>query len=274
MDRQNIRAHWEKWSETFGTDLRATTKTWTLKAIEVDALARRIETLLGSDAKGLVLEAGCGNGANCLGLAQRFPGLNVHGFDFVSKMVSAARENAAINSLANRLSFEEGDVLKLSAIPNLAPNYKIVFTDRCLINLNSISLQKEALTALAEKVEPGGYLLMIENSQKTYDDQNLCRTLLGLEPRTPAAFNTFFDENQILPHLDAIRVDLIDVEDFVSLHDIVLYVLVPAVNGGKVDYDHPIVEAATRLNISLSAERPGAFGAFGQNRLFVCRKQS
>jgi hypothetical protein len=101
------------------------------------------------------------------------------------------------------LRFLEGDVLELSATPELHDVYDIVFTDRCLINLNTVDLQKNALTALVERIRADGYLLMIENSVQTYGEQNDCRSLLGLEARTPAAYNLFFDEREILPHLAA-----------------------------------------------------------------------
>ena len=90
--------------------------------------------------------------------------------------------------------------------------------------------------------------------------------------RTPAEFNHFFDEATLLPFLPKVGLEVLDIEDFISLHDLVLYVLVPMVNGGKVDYEHPMVEAATQLNIALSSLQPGGAGAFGQNRLYKCRK--
>jgi hypothetical protein len=51
-----------------------------------------------------------------------------------------------------------------------------------------------------------------------------------------------------------------------------LYVLVPATNGGEVDYDHPLVEAATKLSVAASSTRSGPFGSAGQNRLYLCKK--
>ena len=149
--------------------------------------------------------------------------------------------------------------------------YDVVFTDRCLINIKSVELQMRAITDLAARVRKGGHLIMIENSTATYDRQNHCRTLLDLPARTPAAFNLFFDETRILPHLKTLGFE-VEIEDFISLHDLMLYVLVPAINGGTVDYDHPLVHAATLLNIAVSAEISSAFGAFGQGRMFVCRK--
>ena len=114
---------------------------------------------------------------------------------------------------------------------------------------------------------------MIENCADTHAIQNHAREALGLKARPPAAFNHFFKESVILPYLeDSCGMDILATEDFISLHDLMLYVLVPAMNGGTIDYEHPLVELATQLNISINNERPNAFGAFGQNRMYLCQK--
>ena len=165
-------------------------------------------------------------------------------------------------------------MLELDRIEGLRPAYDAVFTDRCLINLNTAELQTRAISAIAARVRPGGLLFMIENSIQTYANQNRCREKIGLAARTPDPYNLFFDETRILPHLAAIGLEILEIEDFISLHDLILYVLVPAINGGHVDYEHPLVEAATKLTIAVSAEQPSAFGRFGQNRLYCCRAGS
>jgi SAM-dependent methyltransferase len=272
MDSEEIRRHWSSWANAYGGTLRATTKTWTAKALEIDALSRRIRSIMGEHGDGHLLEMGCGNGINCIELAKAFTRVRLDGVDFIPEMVSAATENSEKGEVEDRVRFFVGDAVGVESVLGLRSIYDAVFTVRCLINLNTLALQKRAISALAAKVQPGGYLLMIENSQATYRDQNHCREILGLKSRTPAAFNLFFEEAEIRQHIAEIGLDLIDVEDFISLHDLVLYVLVPAFNGGTVDYDHPLVQAATMLNKEVSAVRPSAFGAFGQNRLFVCRK--
>jgi hypothetical protein len=113
---------------------------------------------------------------------------------------------------------------------------------------------------------------MIENSQATYDHQNRYRELLGLPPRIPAAFNLFLDEQELFAHVPVAGLELVEIEDFISLHDLVLYVLVPAITNGTVDYEHPLVEAATKLSVEVSATTPSAFGAAGQNRLYAFRR--
>lgn len=273
MELQAIRAHWQNWARQYGTDLRATTKGSTAKAVEIDALTRALAAIARERGPALdVLEAGCGNGKNCLSLVDALPQARFTGFDFIPEMVEAANAvKAERPDGGERLEFFVGNVLEPMAPPS---SFDVVFTDRCLINLNTDALQHQAIATLARNVRPGGYLLMIENARQTYDRQNLAREAVGLDPRTPDRFNRFFDETTLRPFLPTVGLELVDVEDFISLHDLVLYVLVPMTNGGQVDYGHPMVAAATQLNSALSAIAPGSLGAWGQNRLYKCRKLS
>ena len=271
MDLNSIHKHWQDWATQYGTSLRATTKTSTAKAIELDALTRAlvgIEAEIGQELR--ILEVGCGNGHNCLSLLDRHPKSSFTGVDFIEKMVESANLGKAESNVSDeRLIFQVGNVLELTLPANF---FDVIFTDRCLINLNNDALQQQAISSLTDRLKPGGFLLMIENCKQTYDTQNQARESVGLTKRTPADFNHFFDESTLLPFLPSVGLELLDIEDFISLHDIVLYVLVPMLNGGKVDYEHPFVEAATKLNITMSSVNPNGFGAYGQNRLYKCRK--
>lgn len=269
------REHWQQSAAMYGRSLEATTKTWTAKRLELDALVRRFTLILdGTDRAGAVLEAGCGNGVNCLELASTFPNLSVDGVDYIPAMVAAAEQNRAAAAHGDQVRFFVGDVLHMDDVQELRPEYDIVFTDRCLINLGSVEEQQLGISSLAAKVKPGGHLVMIENSAATYASQNLLRTVLGLEPRTPAPFNLFFDEAEILAHILSLDLKVIEIEDFMSLHDLVLYVLVPAGNGGEIDYGHQMVQTATTLSQAASAAARSPFGAVGQNRLYCCQKLS
>jgi SAM-dependent methyltransferase len=272
MDNEAIRLHWQSWAREHGASLRATTKTATAKYLELDALARAFRRIINDHppAKS-VLEVGCGNGENLLHLAETFPHLRFTGMDFIPEMIAAAKGRGQERGLSDRIRYLQGDVLNLPA--DLDARYDIIFTDRCIINLNTADRQKSALSGLCARLPVGGYLVMIENNTKTYAKQNHARELLGLPARQPAEFNCFLDEASTLRHLDErCGMQTLDVEDFISLHDLALYVLVPAINGGAVDYDHPLVHAATKLSLAASAEQPGTFGDFGQNRLYLCRK--
>jgi SAM-dependent methyltransferase len=271
MTLESIRQHWHGWATQYGTGLRATTKASSAKIIEIDALVRAVRGVALERGDRLnILEAGCGNGQNCLALADTFPQARFTGVDFIEAMIAAANHLKKERAIPDdRLAFQVGDVLDLP-VPRSA--YDVVFTDRCLINLNSDDLQQRAISSLRERLKPGGYLLMIENSKQTFESQNQAREGVGLAPRRPAEFNHFFDETTLRPFLHTAGLNLLTVEDFISLHDLVLYILVPMINGGEIDYEHPLVEAATGLNIALSALAPSGAGQYGQNRLFTCRR--
>lgn len=271
MDLNSIRRHWQESANQHGTKLSATTKTPTAKAMELDALTRslsRVQVELGDELS--ILEVGCGNGRNCLSLLEKFPKARFLGIDFIPEMVESAdlaKKELGISD--ERLQFAVGDVMHLSIPLN---SFDIVFTDRCLINLNSDELQAEAIVSLATLLRPGGHMVLVENCKLTYDNQNDARELLGLSRRVPAEFNHFINESNLHCALALANLELLETEDFISLHDLILYVLVPKINGGKIEYDHPLVAAATKLNIAWSAKETSRFGHFGQNRLYHCRK--
>jgi len=271
MKLEDIKNHWSDWAETYGVNLRATTKTSTAKAMEIDAFARVFNRIIATGANPKsILEVGCGNGHNCLSLAKQFEAMRFRGVDFIPEMVASAQQAQAEEGIdEGRLSFAEDNVLELNAVED---KYDIIYSDRCLINLNTDELQMQAITSLCDHLDAGGHLLMIENSQQTYARQNQARELLGLKPRKPAEFNHFFDDDVLIPHLKSLGMEIVEVEDFISLHDLMLYVFVPLMNEGEVDYEHPLVQAATQLNIAASSEMRSAFGGFGQNRLYICKK--
>jgi ubiquinone/menaquinone biosynthesis C-methylase UbiE len=271
MELEDIKKHWENWASEFGTSLRATTKAYTGKMIEIDTIRRAINSIMVDRGEKLkILEVGCGNGKNCLELAKFFPEVIFTGIDFVENMISSAiKSRNEMNIGENRIKFTVGNVLELDLPPE---SFDLIFTNRCLINLNTDLLQQEAINKLRSLLREGAYLLLLENSKQTYDFQNEVRQAVGLIERTPAKFNHFLDETTLLPFLKKIGLDCVDVEDFISLHDIVLYILLPMVNGGKVDYDNPLVDAAAKLNIAISSFGTNLLGKFGQNRMYKCKK--
>ena len=274
MDSKSIHRHWSNWAETYGGDYRATTRSETAKRLEIDALRRRLTKLLATNANAHILEVGCGNGVNCIALAHSFPGVRFDGLDYVAAMVETAARDAETAGLGERLRFFVGDATRIAEVEDLASSYDLVFTDRCLINLKSAEEQGEAIAALAGKIAPGGHLLMIENSVGAFDAQNEARELLGLPSREPAPFNRFIREEEMDAHIAGAGLQLLDLEDFASLHDLLLYAILPATNGGKIDYDHPLVLAAAELSMALSAEAELGLGRFGQNCLYVCQRPS
>lgn len=272
MDLHDIKLHWEDWAKQYGTSLRATTKASSSKTMEVDALLRALKRIHSdSNAPFNILEVGCGNGYNCVSLLKHYPAAQLTGIDYIPEMIQAANALKAQQNIADQnLHFQVGDILNLS-LPHKA--FDVVYTVRCLINLNTDELQQQAITALKERVKVGGYLLLLENSQQTYNLQNQIRESVDLPKRQIAPFNHFINENTLRPFLTSIDLELVDVDDFISLHDLILYLLVPMINDGVVDYDHPLVHAGAQLNKAISAHMPNSVGQYGQNRLYLCRRK-
>jgi len=273
MELLEIKQHWENWSNKFKTDLRATTKTSTIKKLEIAALSRALNKTHFLKTDNLnILEVGCGNGYNCYALAELFQAYHFTGVDYIPSMIENAKEiqNANLEKYS-KIHFYTGDILNLDMHQNLQKKYHIVFTDRCIINLNNNELQLKAIDQLIDKVEKNGYLIVLENFIQTFSKQNECRTKVGLPERKASEFNYFMDMDKLLSHVKQCM-QLIHIDDFGSLHDIVLYVLIPMINDGKIDYNHELVQAATDLSISLSNQSNNPFGNFGQNRLLLLRK--
>jgi len=273
MNLNEIEQHWKNWAEEFKLDIRATTKTQTIKELEISALYQAFKkTPYFAQENCKVLEVGCGNGHNCFRLINLMPNLNFTGVDFIPEMIASANEIKSSNPQFNTMNFFQGNILTLDESTYLDDKYAIIFTNRCLINLNTHELQIKALNQLYNKVIDGGYIILIENIEQSYSKQNQLREFVGLDKRTPDKFNLFIDESNFVEQAKQ-KLNLLYIKNFASLHDIILYVLVPMVNEGHVDYDHPIVSAATKLLLSAPEEFSDSFGDFGQNRLYVFKKE-
>ena len=270
MKPDDVYAHWQNWAVQYGTDLRATTLASSIKRLEVHALHRAIERALPPSSPASILEVGCGNGQNIVALAKIFQerAFDWTGIDYVPEMVDAARKNAHAAGLSRGVRFQVGDVFELDATDSIAPQYQIVFTDRLLINADTVERQKCAIDILARRVDAGGALILIENSRQTKDAQNDLREAVGLARRADAPFNLFLDDDVILPHLRALF-GVVDVQDFGGLHDILLYVLLPHAMGDEFHYDHPLMQSVA----DLCSRVPIDCGPFGQNRLYYCERR-
>jgi len=269
MNLEEIREHWKKWANDFGTDIRATTKTSTAKKIELGNLIRVFEKLIKNNAGSInVLEAGCGNGHNLFMLAKTYPQVNFSGFDYIEEMITNASKTKSELAL-NNINFFHDDLLK----PEKQDfKYDIIFTVRALINLNSDELQGSAIANLSKMLKQNGYLVLLENTVENFAKQNKARNRIGLSDREPSKFNHFVNENYIESVLIDNGLTVLEKIDFMGLHDLILYVLIPKINRGVVDYDNPLVHAATELTLNMSQSEIQNFENFGQNRMFICQK--
>ena len=274
MKLNDIEKHWQDWAKKFGQDIRATEKSKTRKALEVDALRRGILAAgFKTDDVFSILEAGSGTGHNCIALSEAFPNALIEGFDYVEEMISNANLLKKKLNLKN-IKYSCENLLKLNQSQIIKKKFDIVFTNRCLINLNTHDLQKVAINNLSKLVSENGIMILAENPQKKFDYQNQLRGLLGLSKRSQPEFNLLIDENNYIQTAKENGFELIYNDDFSSLHDLLLYVLIPSINGGKIDYDHPILKSATNLSLKIFQNERNAFSNFGQNRLYYFARKN
>jgi len=260
-------------SLSYGMDLKSTTKNSSIKKLEINALSQTINYILERSPKAkTVLEIGCGNGYNCCALSKEFLDLNFTGVDYIANMIVNAKNLAETEGCKN-INYIVGDILDINKV-ELLSTYDIVFTDRCIINLDTPEKQKQGIRNLVQKTTIGGHIIIIENSTLTYEKQNLCRELVGLEKRAPAQYNLFISESLIVECENEMNLKLLDIHDFGSLHDLFLYVILPKTNNGEIEYDSKIIEAITDFCIKTAAISKNKFGDFGQNRLYLLRKES
>lgn len=272
MELDDIKKHWNENAKSNTTSILSTTKTPTIKKLEIDAFYRAIINLSDNNKQGRLLEVGCGNGYNLFGLKQLLPNLRLQGVDYSEDMIDAAKKinNEKYNS---EIEFSVADALKIPNEKLKSYTYDFIITNRMLINLNSWRLQQEALQNIVELLKPSGSLIIIENFVNSYSSQNELRELIGLPSRIPDSYNKFLDENLFEKFVtEEIGLKILKIDNFASLHDILLYVLFPHLNSGTISYDHPLMNSVVELLVNLPNERSGSFGNFGQNNLYVLRR--
>ena len=172
MDYGQVKKHWDNWAKEFGTSLRATTKSMTIKQLEIFALMRH----LVPDKK--ILDVGCGNGYNSIAFIENIPNIKVVGVDYSKEMI----DNAILN--AKNLSTEQQQMLNFEVADALALPYKeefdFVTTDRCIINLTNIEMQKKAIENCAKALKQGGeeLCLCLKTVNRVIKDKTMHASLL------------------------------------------------------------------------------------------------
>jgi SAM-dependent methyltransferase len=103
----------------------------------------------------MVLEAGCGVGAQTVTLARRSPGARFTSIDVSAPSLAAARRRTDAMGIAN-VRYRQADIF---ALPFAAASYDHVFV--CFV-LEHLSRPVEALAILHELLRPGGTMTVVE----------------------------------------------------------------------------------------------------------------
>lgn len=139
---------------------------------QADAVADLLHSDTAYPAGSLVLEAGCGVGAQTVSLARNSPAARFVSIDIAAGSVAAARAKVEATGLDN-VRFQQADIF---ALPFARASFDHVFV--CFL-LEHVARPLEALARLKEVLKPGGTITVFEgdhgstyfhpDSQAAYD---------------------------------------------------------------------------------------------------------
>jgi SAM-dependent methyltransferase len=187
MDFHQIKAYWEE-RATKDSGAQSTTQDYYMREIEFRVL-RNIILRFGPVS---LCDIGCGDALTTIRLAMEFPSITFWGYDYSDAMLRNAQNNLGQARISN-LNIGPCDVTK-----NVPGNYDMIFTTRCLINLPSWTLQKEALANIHRSLRDEGVYAMIENFIEGHQEFNRIREAYGLPPIPVRDHNLFFERERLL----------------------------------------------------------------------------
>jgi len=123
----------------------------------------------------MVLEAGCGVGAQTVTLARNSPGARITSVDISAESLDLAKAKADAAGLAN-VQFRQADIFALPFAPG---SFDHVFV--CFL-LEHLSRAAEALIALKSLLRPGGTITVIEGDHGSayfHPDSDAAREAIG-----------------------------------------------------------------------------------------------
>lgn len=254
MKFDEIKKYWED-RAAGNSSAQSTTQDIYLREIEFNTLADRIHRY----SPALVADVGCGDGRTTARLASRFLDTTFTGFDYSTSMIENARRLHDTDRRSN-IRFEQLDICD-----GLNASFNLIYTTRCLINLPSWDLQKDAIKNIHKALTIGGIYLMVENFTDGQANFNQVRKIFDLPEIPVRKHNLFFDRKRLLDYAS----DLFEVEEDVNISS--TYYLV-----SRVIYSKICVETNTQPDYFNDHHRFAAMlpfcGEFGPVRLLCLRK--
>jgi ubiquinone/menaquinone biosynthesis C-methylase UbiE len=183
MDK--IKKHYKKLAKEFGRSKKMSMMDVNTKDLEVDEIIKYLGILACHFTDPKILEIGCGNGYTAAKINKAF-NVELTGIDFCKDLIKIARKRGLKNT-----EFKAGNVLQ---IPFPDETFEIIFTERCLINLESWEKQKRALSEIHRVLKNGGVYIMIEAFTDGLRDLNAARSALGLEPIGQPFHNKYIEK--------------------------------------------------------------------------------
>jgi ubiquinone/menaquinone biosynthesis C-methylase UbiE len=168
-----------------------------LISLETDMIKNRIRP----DSK--ILDAGCGEAEGTKNYA-KIKGVKIHAADFSKTRLELAKKNLRG---ANNVILKQVDFL---GNYDLDSDYDYVISQRFLINLMELKLQKKVILDLMKRLKKGGRFLMFEGSVDGVKELNDFRALFKLDPIPVKWHNKFFDDKRLVGFMEKNKFKLIE----------------------------------------------------------------
>jgi ubiquinone/menaquinone biosynthesis C-methylase UbiE len=256
MDFEEVKNYWNGRAKS-DSSVQSTTQDVFLREIELNCLVDRIKKY--SPLK--VADVGSGDGRTTIGVAKYFSDISFCGFDYSSSMINNAR-TVHIEEGGENVNFELGSILD-----GLPSSFDLIYTTRCLINLPSWQLQKQAIEKIYHALSDSGHYIMIENFLEGQHNFNKVRRDFGLAEIPVREHNLFFQHDALLNFTNEIfeLVEEINISSSYYLASRVIYSKMCAESGELPDYFNAHHRYAANLPFS---------GEFGPVRLLVFKKRN
>ena len=114
-----------------------------------------VHARLQADPPARVADLGCGCGWSCIAMARGYPHIQVDGLDLDEASIQRARQLAAENGVAERISFQ----VRNAADPALAGQYDLVAAFECI---HDMSDPVGALRSMRRMARAGGTVLVVD----------------------------------------------------------------------------------------------------------------
>jgi SAM-dependent methyltransferase len=140
-------------------------------------------------------DIGCGDGRATRRYARGVASmLGIERSDHLRAIAVAEQTEDPVENLA----FRAGDILDLSEYRGA---FDLVITERVLINLPSWDHQRRAIDQIAQALKPGGWYVMLENTNDGDRALNDLRESVGLSPIAQHWHNLFLDWDAFAAHV-------------------------------------------------------------------------
>ena len=169
----------EFWNSRASLGIAAGSNDINLKKIEIEAIFEEVRN------SKLILDAGCGNATSAITMLRKNKLLNIFAFDYSPQMINEARKCSSSSDLNDRLYLFEGEIQNpsptiLEKLGDSFSGFDCVYTQRALINLDSVEQQQASVSELWKLVAVGGKLILCEAFVDGLKEINNYRKSVGL----------------------------------------------------------------------------------------------